>query len=194
MPKKKQKKYSKPKRPFNKERFKEEEVLTKRYGLKSKREIWKADSEINKVRGQAKKLLTGSEEDQKIFLNKLNKIGLKVENMADILALNKEDYLKRRLQSVFLSKGLCTTPNQARQFIVHKHVTIDGKKVNKPSYIVPIDEENKISLILVKKEKPKKESIVKEAKSEVKEETTGEAKKIEEKPAEKTKPEGVKNA
>ncbi len=159
MPKRKRKKYKKPKRIFSRERIEEENNLVKKYGLKNKREIWKAEARIDKIRKRAKSLLTKSEENKKIFIEKLKKQGFAVESIADILALNKEDYLKRRLQSVVVRKKLASTPKHARQLIVHKHIAINGKIVNKPSYLVKIDEEDKISLI--KKSKLKEEPIEK---------------------------------
>lgn len=160
MPRRKHKIYKKPKRLYDKIRIEEENSLIKKYGLKSKREIWKADSAIGKIRRQAKLLLTRTAEEQNKFIEKLKKQGFQVEKIADILALDKEDYLKRRLQSVIVKKGLASTPKQARQFIVHKHIKINNKKVNIPSYLVPIDEESKIELILVKKNKAKPVGIV----------------------------------
>ena len=63
-------------------------------------------------------------------------------------------------------KKLANTPRQARQFIVHKHITIDDNKVNIPSYIVKTDEEDKINLIVVRKEKPKKKELIEEIKQQ----------------------------
>ena len=154
MPKRKHKKYTKPKKPFEAIRMQKEEILIKKYGLKSKREIWKADSAVDKIRKQAKSLLTKSADEQNKFIDKLKKSGFKIENIADILRLDKEDYLKRRLQSVVVEKKLARTAKQARQFIVHKNIAIDNKIINIPSYIVPVAEENKITLKLVKKIKP----------------------------------------
>lgn len=160
MPRRKHKIYKKPKRLYDRIRIEEENVLIKKYGLKSKREIWKADSAIGKIRRQAKLLLTRTAEEQNKFIEKLKKQGFQVEKIADILALDKEDYLKRRLQSVLVKRGLASTPKQARQFIVHKHIKINNKKVNIPSYLVSTNEENKIELILVKKNKAKPVGIV----------------------------------
>ncbi len=42
-------------------------------------------------------------------------------------------------------KGLATTLKQARQFIVHGHVSIDGRKVTIPGYLVKRSEEDKIT-------------------------------------------------
>jgi small subunit ribosomal protein S4 len=155
MPRRKHKKYTKPKRPFDKTRIDEENALIKKYGLKNKREIWKAESEIANIRNQAKLLLTKSEKEQEKFVTRLAKQGFAVASIADVLALDKEDYLKRRLQSIMFEKKMSTTPKQARQFIVHKHVSINKEKINIPSYMVPIEEEDKIQLTLVKKEKEK---------------------------------------
>jgi small subunit ribosomal protein S4 len=161
MPKRKHKKYRKPKTPFDRERIKEEEILVKKYGLKNKKEIWKADSAIGKIRRQAKLLLTKEPREQEKFINRLKKVGLTVDNIADVLALDKEDYLKRRLQSIVTKKKIASTPKQARQFIVHKHVTINGKIINVPSYVIKTQEEDQIDLVLVKKNKPEKKEIVK---------------------------------
>lgn len=159
MPKRKHKKYTRPRRLYDKTRIEEENLLVRKYGLKNKREIWKADSAIKKIRKQAKLLLTKSTEEQTKFIEKLKKQGFATASIADVLALNKEDYLKRRLQSIVVAKKLATTPKQARQFIVHKHVTINRKIVNIPSYLVKVDEEEQIELKVVKKEKNVKGSV-----------------------------------
>ncbi len=156
MQRRKHKIYKKPKRLYDKTRIEEENSLVKKYGLKNKREIWKADSAIGKIRRRAKLLLTETTESQNKFIEKLKKQGFQVEKITDVLALGKEDYLKRRLQSLVFEKKLANTPKQARQFIIHKHIKINNKKVNIPSYIVPVDEESKIELVLVKKEGKKK--------------------------------------
>ncbi len=153
--KRKHKKYSKPKRPFDKTRINEEAILKKEYGLKNKKEIWKADSQIKSIREKAKKLIGSSEEEQKALFQRLKKKGLEVNSIADILSLDKKDYLNRRLQTIVVRKKLATTPKSARQLIVHKKIFVDGRIVDSPSYIVPVEIENKISL----KEKKKKIKI-----------------------------------
>src|SRR3954463_12522558 len=42
--------------------------------------------------------------------------------------------LERRLDSVVHRAGLARTIYQARQLVVHGHFTVDGKKVDRPSY------------------------------------------------------------
>ena len=176
--KRKHKLYSKPRRPFDKARIDAEAEIKTEFGLKNKKEIWKADAKINKIREKAKKLIPASEAEQKEFFQRLNKIGLKVESIAEVLSLDKKDFLNRRLQTVLVHKKLATTSKQARQFITHKKVLVDGKALDSPSYIVPVNLEGKITL------KPKKKKV-KEASSNTVDDTKKKVeKKVEEAPKE----------
>lgn len=168
--KRKHKTYSKPKRPFDKARIDEEAGIKKEFGLKNKREIWKADAQIKSIREKAKKLISANESEKVALFNRLNKIGLNVKSIADVLGLDKKDYLNRRLQTVVVKKNLATTMKSARQLITHKKVLVNGRAVNSPSYIVPIEFEDKINL----KKKIKKEKTKDEVKEKVKEEEKNE--------------------
>ena len=44
--------------------------------------------------------------------------------------------LEERLDNVVFRMGLCTTRREARQLVTHGHYTVNGKKVNIPSYQV----------------------------------------------------------
>ena len=145
--KRKKKLYSRPKRPFDKERIEEEAKIKEEFGLKNKKEIWVAEAKVKSMRAKAKSLIPKSASEQKELFERLKKIGLEVDSIGDILSLDKKDYLKRRLQTVVVNKKLANTPKNARQLIVHKKVLVDGKIVDSPSYIVPVNLENKISLI-----------------------------------------------
>ena len=131
------------------------------FGLKNKKEIWKADAKIKTIREKAKKLISAKPEEQQALFDKLNKRGLKVDSISSVLSLDKKDYLKRRLQTIVVEKKLASTFKQARQLIVHKKVLVDGKVVNTPSYIVPVELENKITLKdkKVSKKKQEKEKV-----------------------------------
>ena len=178
--KRKQKTYSRPKRPFDKIRIDEEALIMKEFGLKNKREIWKAEAKVNSIRRRAKELILSDPQEQQTFFNKLRKIGIKVDSIADVLSLDRQNYLKRRLQTVLVTKKMATTSKSARQLITHKKVMLNGRVLDSPSYIVPIELENKITLKISKtkkkedkpKEEVKKEEIEKEDKSkeEVKDE------------------------
>lgn len=160
----KHKSYERPKRPFEAQRLKDEAEIKKRFGLKNKKEIWKAESRIKSMREKAKNLISSGQEEQKALFDRLKKVGLKVNSIADVLSLTKEDYLKRRLQTIVLEKKLANTVSQSRQLITHKKVLVDGNVVDSPSYIVPTHLENKITL---KVSKPR-EIKVKEKETEPK--------------------------
>lgn len=153
--KRKHKAYSRPKRPFDKQRIVEEEGIKKEFGLKNKKEIWRSESKVKSIREKAKKLISASPEEQQALFDRLKKIGIKVNSIADVLSLEKKDYLNRRLQTVLIKKNLATTAKGARQLITHKKVLVNGRVVDSPSYIVPVELEDKITL------KPKKEKVLK---------------------------------
>ena len=169
--KKKHKHYSRPKRPFDKERLIEEEEIKKEFGLKNKKEIWKSEARIKLIRNRAKKLISADPKEQQTLFDRLKKMGLKVDSIADVLSLDKEDYLKRRLQTIVVIKKLASTQKGARQLITHKKVLVNGEVVNSPSYIVPVELENKISLKSIVKKKPEPVKVVEkqETQEEVKE-------------------------
>ncbi|MDO8528955.1 MAG: 30S ribosomal protein S4 [Nanoarchaeota archaeon] len=155
--KRKHKKYSKPKKSFDKPRIEEEVEIKEEFGLKKKREIWKAEAKVKKMREKAKNLISASPELQEKLFENLRKSGFKVNSISDILSLDKKDYLRRRLQTVLVEKHMATTPKAARQLIVHKKVLVDGNIVSIPSYIVPVELEKSISLKI--KTKPVKEKV-----------------------------------
>ena len=179
--KRKRKLYNRPKKLFDRARMDEENVLIKRYGLKNKREIWKAKTAVSKLRRRAKALIGADMEEQQKFFDKLNKVGMKVSDISDVLALTEENVFERRLQTMLVRKKLATTAKGARQLIVHKNVLVDGRIVNIPSFVVTLDLEDKIAL---------KERKVKVKKVEVKEEAPVESESAE--AAEEEKVEEVK--
>lgn len=159
-PRKAKKKYYRPLKPYNKKRIEEEEQIMKKYGLKNKREIWRAELYIGKIRDQAKKLILNPEGQERLF-NRLLNYGLIKENASidDVLDLTKEAVLDRRLQTFILKKGFAKTTKEARQLIVHRKIRINDRIVTIPSYLVKVKEENKIKLIEKKIKETKKESI-----------------------------------
>ncbi|MFA6065431.1 MAG: 30S ribosomal protein S4 [archaeon] len=150
-PRKKRKQYQTPRKAFQKERIEKERDLKKVYGLKNKRELYRAETIIRSKRATARKLLALGLENrlkrEKELLDSMKKMGIlnASPSLDDVLVLTPETLLERRLQTIVWRKGLANTPKQARQFIVHGHVAINGKRVDKPSYIVQADEENKVT-------------------------------------------------
>ncbi len=84
---------------------------------------------------------------EKILLDKLYKMGLLGKNadLDDVLSLTVENLLERRLQTIVFKKKLANTPKQARQFITHGHIAIEGRRIIYPSFFVTRDLENRIS-------------------------------------------------
>lgn len=143
----KSKRYVRPKKMYEKARIQEENTIVEKYGLKNKREIWKSLAKVSYFRRRAKNLAKSSSEEQEVLFGKLRNLGFKTNSIADVLALNLEDLLSRRLPTIIAKKKLADTVRQARQMVVHKRVAIEGKIVNVPSYIVSVDEESKITII-----------------------------------------------
>lgn len=189
-------KYTGPSHPWQRARIDSEKEIQKTFGLKSKKEIWKAASEVRRFTSQAKKLIAKRNEKQskieeKQLLDKLTKLGLLAQQSAleDVLALKASDLLERRLQTLIFKKGFALSVNQARQFIIHGHVQIAGKKVTIPAYIVPTDEEfmmgfNQLSALASpdhpERTKEKKEKKIEKKEDEIAKELE-EIQKIEEK-------------
>jgi len=152
-PKKLRKKYEPPRHPWQGSRINAEKILTKEYGLKNKKEIWKAQSLLRNFAKQAKNLATiKTLHDEKLkreLLAKLNKLNLLKENsqLEDVLSLNLRSILDRRLQTILVKKNLARSAKQSRQFIVHGHIMINGQKINVPGYLVGRDEENLIEFL-----------------------------------------------
>ena len=152
-PKTSRKVWKKPKRPLNYDLKMDELKTLGTFGLKTKQELWKTQTELSRVRLQARSLLALRQEDRKrkepILMKSLTKIGLvdQSSTLDDVLNLQVNDLLSRRLQTIAQRKLFFKTPYQARQAIVHGHIMIGDSIVTIPSYIVKTEEETKIRLI-----------------------------------------------
>lgn len=62
----------------------------------------------------------------------------KAENKAGITGENLLSMLECRLDNVAFRLGFANTRREARQLVSHEHFTVNGKKVNIPSYSVKI--------------------------------------------------------
>ena len=150
-PRKKRKRYETPVHPWQKSAIDAEKILAREYGFKNKKEQWKMQSRLQKYKESVKKLVATrtkqSERERQQLLDKLVKIGLLNSGATfnDVLGLDAKDLMERRLQSLVYRKGLARTVKQARQFITHRHVLVNGKVTTFPSYLVSVDEEPTIS-------------------------------------------------
>jgi small subunit ribosomal protein S4 len=146
--------YETPKHPWEAGRMEEERKLLQKYGLKNKRELWKAQSVLRGFRRQARdlqaRLRAGEEQARREtdqLLGRLTRLGVLpvgTPTIDDVLALSTEDLLRRRFEWIVFTKGLAPTPFGARQWIVHGHLAIGDHRVTRPGYLVSSAEEGQI--------------------------------------------------
>jgi len=151
-PRKSKKTFHRPRRIWKSDQLNAELYIIGSYGLRNKRELWKAQSEVARFRNQSRALLAlpsevRSEKETQL-LGFLNRLGLVSESatLDDVLNLKIEDLLERRLQTIVMKKGGTKSPHQARQVVVHGHVSLGDRFVNVPGYLVRREEEASILL------------------------------------------------
>ena len=153
-PKFNRRKYDKPSHPWQGERIKAEKEVKVKFGLKNKTELWKAQSRLRDIRGQARGLIARArnvsdiqaQQETQLLLSRLSRLGYLGDNatLNDVLAVDLERILNRRLQTQVYLKGLARTPGQARQFVSHGCILIVERRVTVPSYVVRRGEEESI--------------------------------------------------
>ena len=145
-----------PTHPWKQARIDEEHDLKERYGLKKvggMREIWREKSALRRHRNQAMKLIGRVDsteghyaKEREQLLNSLTKKGLLQTgaDVGDVLEINVEHMLSRRLQSVVYYKGLAPSMRAARNLIVHGHICIGDQRMTVPGYHVLKEEEDSL--------------------------------------------------
>ena len=142
-----------PRRPFEKERIDNELKLVGKFGLRNKREVWRVQYMLSRVRSVARSLLTLPEKTPKrIFegaalLRRLTRLGLLAENEQKLdycLSLTVEKFLSRRLQTRVSDLSLAKSIHHARVMIRQRHVRVGKRMVNVPSFMVRLDSEKNI--------------------------------------------------
>ena len=151
-PKKPRKKWEGPSHPWRKDALTQELELVGKYGLRNKRELWIARTLLRRWRAKARRLLVLPPEQRdlraKPLVHKLYHLGLLPSpdaTLSDILGLTVENVLERRLQTIVYKKGLAQSIYHARQLIVHGHISVAGRRVRSPGYLVSRDEEELVS-------------------------------------------------
>ena len=144
--------YNTPSHPWQKVRIEQERNLTHQYGLKSKKEIWKADTKVREMRRQARKLTAKANDEQAqkektLLLNKLSRLGMLEQGAAleDVLRMAPENILDRRLQTQVYLQGLASTVKQSRQLIIHGHISVEGAVNRVPGMLVTKNQEKNIT-------------------------------------------------
>ncbi|EIE23938.1 ribosomal protein S9 component of cytosolic 80S ribosome and 40S small subunit [Coccomyxa subellipsoidea C-169] len=149
--------FKKPRRPFEKERLDSELKLVGEFGLRNKRELWRVQMALSKIRQAARTLLTlDDKETKRLFegealLRRMYKYGLleEAQNKLDyVLALTPQDFLERRLQTLVFKLGLAKSMHHARVLIRQRHIRVGKQIVNVPSFMVRVDSQKHIDFAL----------------------------------------------
>ena len=146
-----------PTHPWKQARIDEEHALKEKYGLKKvggMKEIWREKSSLRRHRNQAMKLIGRVDTSEGHFarektdlVNSLCRQGLLVDGASidDVLQINVEHMLSRRLQSVVYYRGLAPSMRAARNMIVHGHISIGEQKMTVPGYHIRKIEEEELN-------------------------------------------------
>ena len=144
-PKKIRKKYETPSHMWDSARIGREHDLKSKYGLRNLRELWILASEIRKMRMNIRSVLSGksSEKTGREIIARLSRYNIVKGDATpdDLLVINVEALLERRLQTIVMRKGLARTPGQARQLIAHGLISVNGKRMKSPGHLVTSSEE-----------------------------------------------------
>jgi small subunit ribosomal protein S9e len=149
--------FKKPRRPFEKERLDAEMKTVGEYGLRNKRELWRVQMALSKIRQAARTLLTLDDKDpRRLFegealLRRMYRYGVldESQNKLDyVLALTPADFLERRLQTLVFKLGLAKSVHHARVLIRQRHIRVGKQLVNVPSFMVRVDAQKHIDFAL----------------------------------------------
>ncbi|EKX49936.1 small subunit ribosomal protein S9e, cytoplasmic [Guillardia theta CCMP2712] len=146
-----------PRRPFEKERLDSEMKIVGEFGLKNKREVWRVQLLLAKMRANARELLTLDEKNPKrIFegqalLRRCVRLGLLEEDKKEldyVLAIKVSDIMSRRLQTLVFKQNLAKSLHHARVLIRQRHIRVGRQMVNIPSFLVRVEQEKHIEFAL----------------------------------------------
>lgn len=142
-PGKSRKMFERPRTPWQAERIAGEVEIVKAYGLRNKRELWKAQAFLRKYRQISRKMLAAvsvgqAPQEAEAIVTRLKRLGMLKEDgtLDSVLSMQLGDVLERRLQTQVYRQGLANSLRQSRQFIVHGHIQVAGRRVDVPGFLV----------------------------------------------------------
>lgn len=127
------------------------------FGLRNKRELWRVQMALSKIRNAARTLLTLDQKDPKrIFegtalMRRMQRYGLLTEDQDKldyVLALTPTEFLERRLQTLVFKLGLAKSMHHARVLIKQRHIRVGKQIVNIPSFLVRVESQKHIDFTL----------------------------------------------
>ena len=145
--------FRKPKRAFEKDRLEAEMKVVGQYGLRNKREMWRVNYALAKLRSAARSLLTLDAKDElRIFqgealLRRMTRLGLLNENEKSldyVLGLTTSKIMERRLQTKVFKLQIARSVHHARVLIKQRHIRVGKQICNVPSFMVRQDSEKHI--------------------------------------------------
>ena len=144
-----------PKKPFDKDRLLNELKVVGTYGLRNKREVWRIQLTLAKIRKAARSLLTLPDTDPRrtfegdAIIRRIVKLGLLKENerkLDYVLGLTLNQFMERRLQTLVAHRKLAKSVHHARVLIRQRHIAVGKQMVNIPSYMVRVSSEQHLQL------------------------------------------------
>merc|ERR1711972_812182 len=127
------------------------------YGLKNKREVWRTQYALSKIRTAARQLMTLDDKSEtRIFqgealLRRMTRLGLLLEGerkLDYVLGLTSSKIMERRLQTKVFKLGLAKSIHHARTLIHQRHIRVGKQICDIPSFLVRLDSEKHIDFAL----------------------------------------------
>jgi small subunit ribosomal protein S4 len=113
-----------------------------------------------RARGEYRRQLRTKQKAKRIygiFEKPFRNYYFKAARQTGITGENLISLLERRLDNVVYRLGFATSRKQARQLVKHNHFTINGKRVNIPSYLVEVGD------VITPREKSRQNATIQEA-------------------------------